>query len=73
MNPRNAARAIRAHTALVAYKGKEPGSAESAEMIIDLLTDLHHMMNEQHQIGIEELLDEWLRISHDHFNQEKKK
>lgn len=72
MTGKNVERAERARRALVAYKGTEPGAAVGAEMIIDLLTDLHHVMDAQHQIGIEELIDGWLRVAHDHFNAERR-
>lgn len=70
MKPANAARAIRARRALEAYKGTEPGAPLSAEMIIDLMTDLHHALDELNQIGIEEIMDGWLRVAHDHFRLE---
>ena len=73
MTPTSERRAERARRAMLAYKGTEPGASMSAEMIIDLLTDLHHAMDEQHQIGIDELLDGWLRCAHDHFAMEKKR
>lgn len=70
MKPANAARALRARRALEAYKGTQPGASLSAEMIIDLMTDIHHALDEQNQIGIAEIMDGWLRVAHDHFRVE---
>jgi len=72
MTPTNASRAERARRALVAYKGNEPGAPESGSMIIDLMTDLHHVLNEQNQVELDVLLDDWLRVAHSHFIHEKK-
>jgi len=41
-------------------------------MIIDLMTDLHHVLNEQNQVELDVLLDDWLRVAHSHFIHEKK-
>jgi hypothetical protein len=63
--PTNPERVARVRRALDAYKLGEPGPGENAETIIDLLTDLHHLLDAQGQADPAWLLDSWLRVAHD--------
>jgi len=73
MTPTNESRAERARRALVAYKGAESGSVDSPEAIIDMLTDLHHMVQERYQTGVSDLLSDWVHVARLHFEIERKK
>lgn len=41
------------------------------EYIIDLLADLHHLLERCGKTNVEDLMDRYVRISHDHYASEK--
>lgn len=73
MSTQNDRRADRVYMALVTYKGSDAGAPDGPEMVIDFLTDLHHLMARNGDQDPKGLLDSLLVSSHSHFESESER
>ncbi len=71
MSTDNDRRADRAFKAIDAYADRESWGPDIEEQVIDLLTDLHHLLARNGQKKVDDLMDQYLRVSHDHYLAEK--
>lgn len=67
MSTQNDRRADRVFKALNTYDCV----TEPEGYIIDLLADLHHLLERWGKTNVEDLMDRYVRISHDHYASEK--
>jgi len=67
----NDRRAKRALKAIGPYLDKKGWGPDIEEQIIDLMTDLHHLLASRRRKNVDDLMDQYLRVSHDHYLAEK--
>lgn len=71
MSADNDRRADRAFKAIDAYVDRGSWGPDIEQQIIDLFTDLHHLLARNNEKAPDDALDQYLRVAHDHYFAEK--